>query len=117
MDGEKTRNNLLSLLFYNNCNFISFYASVSFTLYHFLIKKIKSPVAGAPRRWGPHAMAQMAQWVIRPCVYEKILPSHFSAWCIRIASVGSFRPSSVCKFGLSGHHEGFGVTGESRWNS
>jgi len=39
MDGKKTRNNLLSLLFYNNFYFISFYASVSSSLYHFLIKK------------------------------------------------------------------------------
>ena len=26
------------------------------------------PVAGGPRRRGPPAMAQMAQWVIRPCL-------------------------------------------------
>src|SRR6218665_1769411 len=47
-------NNLLSLLFYNNFYFISFYASVISSLYHILIiKKIKRPVAGVPRRRGP----------------------------------------------------------------
>ena len=65
MDGTKTRNNLLSLLFYNNFYFISFYISVSSSLYHFLNKKNQEARRRGPRWRGPPAMAQMAQWVIR----------------------------------------------------
>jgi len=39
MDEKKTINNSVSLLFYNNVYFISLYASVSSSLYHFLNKK------------------------------------------------------------------------------
>src|SRR6218665_3860760 len=49
----------------------------------FLIKKIKRPVVGAPDGGGPPAMAQMAQWVIRPClagrhhIHENLLEEAF----------------------------------------
>src|SRR6218665_891908 len=57
MDGKKTRNNLLSLLFYNKFYFISFYTSVSSYLYHFFNnKKLRGrsrrpPDGGGPLPW------------------------------------------------------------------
>jgi len=51
------------LLFYNNFYFISFYASVSSSLYHFFDKKkLRGRSRGPPTA---PAMAQMAQGVIR----------------------------------------------------
>jgi len=54
MDGKKTRNNYYCLCYYyNKFYFTSFYASVSSSLYHFINKKIKRPVTGAPNGGGP----------------------------------------------------------------
>src|SRR6218665_2028207 len=62
-------------VFYNFICFISLYALVSSLLvfhFTFLMQKIKKLVAGAPDGGGPHAMAQLAPWVIRPWFKLKI---------------------------------------------